>query len=292
MSAQVKKVLVVDDDPVVGKSFNRVLTQQGYVVVTASNGHEALSKLQDGDYDCVFTDIRMPGMDGLELAEQVHARKSWTPVVIVTGYGTTANEERAKAAGVTAFLQKPVTPEMLEATARDAMARPAPVIARGEIAKTIETVHAEVHGAEGNLKKVGLLVAAPFAALAFVFVGPFVALAALVGMAMMAIAKETTLRGALTFATNVAKFVAAPFIGLAFIVVGPVVGFAVLSTMLIKAVAQKVLPLKLRTFLRNAALFFAAPFIGLAYILALPVVGMATLGWMVFRGKNNKPATN
>ena len=63
MSA-VRKVLVVDDDPVVGKSFNRVLSQKGYVVITAQNAAEALDKLREQEVDLVYTDIRMPGMDG------------------------------------------------------------------------------------------------------------------------------------------------------------------------------------------------------------------------------------
>ena len=233
MSALLKRVLVVDDDPVVGKSFNRVLTQKGYVVVTAQNGHEALSKLQEGEYDCVFTDIKMPGMDGLELAEQVHARQSWTPVVIVTGFGSQANEARAKAAGVTAFMHKPLSPEQIEAAAAEAMAvevvKPAPVIARAEIAKTIETVHAEVHGRQSNWKKVGLLLAAPVVSAAFVFIGPFVALAALLGMCFNAVAQRFVPAPVRRFVKNATLFFAAPFIGLAYILAMPVVGLATLA---------------------------------------------------------------
>jgi CheY-like chemotaxis protein len=94
MSA-LRKVLVVDDDPVVGRSFDRVLSARGYAVITAENGQEALSKLGGENYDVVFTDIRMPGMSGLEVAERVKASQPWLPVVIVTGYGTEANEARA-----------------------------------------------------------------------------------------------------------------------------------------------------------------------------------------------------
>ena len=94
------KVLVVDDDPVVGKSFDRVLSSKGYVVTTAENAHEALERLRGGEYDLIVTDIRMPGMDGLELAETVRNRRPWTPVLIITGYGTEADEKRARAAGV------------------------------------------------------------------------------------------------------------------------------------------------------------------------------------------------
>jgi len=72
MSA-IRKVLVVDDDPVVGKSFDRVLSGKGYAVITASSGQEALNKLEAEDYDVVYTDIKMPGMSGLEMAEQVKA---------------------------------------------------------------------------------------------------------------------------------------------------------------------------------------------------------------------------
>ena len=66
-----KRVLVIDDDPVVGKSFNRVLSGKGYIVVTAEDGYEALQKMQSEQYDMVFTDLRMPGMDGVEVAEKV-----------------------------------------------------------------------------------------------------------------------------------------------------------------------------------------------------------------------------
>ena len=85
-----RKVLVVDDDPVVRKSFDRVLSGKGYAVITAESGEEALRKLNEEKYDLVYTDIRMPGMSGLEVAEEVKARKPWTPVVIITGYGTEA----------------------------------------------------------------------------------------------------------------------------------------------------------------------------------------------------------
>ena len=72
-----RKVLVVDDDPVVGKSFERVLAQKGYAVITAQDGQEALNKLAEGNFDAVYTDIRMPGMGGLEVAARVKERKPW-----------------------------------------------------------------------------------------------------------------------------------------------------------------------------------------------------------------------
>src|SRR3990172_368572 len=106
----IRKVLVVDDDPVVGKSFDRVLSGKGYAVITARNGEEALHKLRNETYDVVFTDIKMPGMSGLEVAERVKAKQPWLPVVIVTGYGSDANEARARAAGGWGFFRQPLSP--------------------------------------------------------------------------------------------------------------------------------------------------------------------------------------
>src|SRR3972149_9466441 len=103
-----RKVLVVDDDPAVRKSIDRVLAGKGYAVITAENGEEALRKLSEEKYDVVYTDIRMPGMSGLDVAEKVKARRPWTPVVIITGYGNDAAEARAKAAGGGGFLHKPL----------------------------------------------------------------------------------------------------------------------------------------------------------------------------------------
>ena len=101
-----KKVLVVDDDPVVGKSFDRVLAPKGYAVIHAAGGAEALERLAADSYDMVYTDIRMPGMDGIEVARRIKASRPWMPVVIVTGYGTEANEAEARSAGVAGFLHK------------------------------------------------------------------------------------------------------------------------------------------------------------------------------------------
>ena len=77
---QSRKVLVVDDDSVVGHSINRVLTEQGYQVREAMSGSEALEELDHQQYDMVFTDIRMPGMDGLDMASRMKKSHPEMPV--------------------------------------------------------------------------------------------------------------------------------------------------------------------------------------------------------------------
>jgi CheY-like chemotaxis protein len=163
-----KRVLVVDDDPVVGKSFDRVLSPKGYAVITAASGAEALARLEAEKYDMVYTDIKMPGMDGVEVAKRIKASRPWLPVVIVTGYGTEANEAEARAAGVSEFLHKPLSPETIEGSAHfaySAVALPAPEVA---------PVAAPAVSVGRTLKNVGLFFAAPFIGLAYVVLLPFI----------------------------------------------------------------------------------------------------------------------
>ena len=233
------KVLVVDDDPVVGKSFVRVLSQKGYVVITAQNAQEAQKKMQEAEYDVVFTDIRMPGMDGLEFAESVKAKRPWTPVVIVTGYGTTANEARAKAAGVSAFLHKPLSPEMIEGGVTTALLQPAPAIAPQETAVPVEIPHSEPVAEPGRLRNIALFMAAPFIGLIYAALLPFVGIAMLARIGLQALVGTAAGRKALGFLKNAALLVAAPFIGLAYVVALPFVGTAMLAWIVVRALMKK-----------------------------------------------------
>jgi CheY-like chemotaxis protein len=228
------KILVVDDDPVVGKSFDRVLSNKGYAVITAGNAEEALHKLDAARYDAVFTDIRMPGKDGVELAEEVKARHPWTPVVIVTGYGTEKNEERARAAGVAAFLRKPLSPEMIEETAVTALREPTPIVEKPAVATPVVAAPASVEE-ESGWKTAGLLLAAPFIGLAYVVLAPFAGLVYLGVAAAKGLARLPVVRTPLLFLKDVGLFVAAPFIGLLYVITFPFVG----ATMLLWAVVKR-----------------------------------------------------
>ncbi len=172
------QVLVIDDDAVVGRSFDRVLSEKGYEVSTALSGEEALDTIENTEFDVVFTDIKMPGMDGLEVAERIKARCPWTPVVVITGYGTEENEARASVLGVSGFVHKPLTPEIIESVTLKALNEPEMV----EMAVESEA-EAEVQPVVDNdvlrktgifAKNVGLFFAAPFIALAYIIALPFV----------------------------------------------------------------------------------------------------------------------
>lgn len=173
-----RHVLVIDDDAVVGRSFDRVLSEKGYEVDTALSGEEALKDIEAHDYDVVFTDIRMPGMDGLEVTERIKARCPWTPIVVITGYGTEENEAKASVLGVSGFVRKPLTPEMIESITLKALEKPAEELApANEPVATAEAVAEPLGGwrkASRVARNAGLFLAAPFIALGYIIALPAV----------------------------------------------------------------------------------------------------------------------
>ena len=172
------QVLVIDDDAVIGHSFDRVLSEKGYEVSTAMSGEEALKDMENTEYDVVFTDIKMPGMDGIEVAERIKARCPWTPVVVITGYGTTENEAKASVLGVSGFVRKPLTPEMIESVTLKALEMPAVAHeAANEDVAPAKPLLSELKGWRKALRIVRnilLFLAAPFIALSYVIALPIV----------------------------------------------------------------------------------------------------------------------
>ena len=174
------QILVIDDDAIVGRSFDRVLSGKGYDVNIALSGEEALETMNETDFDVVFTDIRMPGMDGLEVAERIKARCPWTPVVVITGYGTEENEARASVLGVSGFVRKPLTPEIIESvtlkaiTENDVILHAAERPIGAEVSE--ETAPKPIERSKAGLffKNIGLFFAAPFIALGYIIALPFV----------------------------------------------------------------------------------------------------------------------
>ena len=82
-----KAILFVDDHEVLARLSCEILEMQGYKAVSAYNAEDALRKFDQHDFDILVTDFRMEGMNGLELAKRVRAKRPETPVIIVTGYG-------------------------------------------------------------------------------------------------------------------------------------------------------------------------------------------------------------
>jgi DNA-binding NtrC family response regulator len=106
-------VLVVDDDDAVRNALRRVLEHRGYQVVVSSSGGEALSRLAAGGYDAMVSDVRMPGMSGLDLLRAVREHDRDLPVILVTGSPDLASATEALERGAFEYLIKPVESDRL-----------------------------------------------------------------------------------------------------------------------------------------------------------------------------------
>jgi len=114
-------ILVVDDEPDVAdlfrQQFRREVRQGQYVIHFAQSAEEALDKLGDGispELIVVYSDINMPGMDGLNLLRQVKERHAHLPVIMVTAYGDDERRRKAAEFGAREFVTKPVDFDLLK----------------------------------------------------------------------------------------------------------------------------------------------------------------------------------
>lgn len=109
-----KNILFVDDEESILEIAVEYFQQKGYRVITAHNGLEAVDILKQNSIDCCFTDINMPEMDGLELAEHIRNYDNTIPVIVMTGYPSLDNTIRTLKNGVVDFLIKPVNLNQME----------------------------------------------------------------------------------------------------------------------------------------------------------------------------------
>jgi NADH:ubiquinone oxidoreductase subunit E/ActR/RegA family two-component response regulator len=117
------QVLVVDDQLTVVRSWEAVLSETGIEVTGTRDGREAWEKFQKARFDAVITDIKMPGMDGMELLKKIKESGKEAEVVVFTGYGSQDHVDRAKDLGVYEFILKPVSPTTMTDVALRALAR-------------------------------------------------------------------------------------------------------------------------------------------------------------------------
>jgi two-component system, NtrC family, nitrogen regulation response regulator NtrX len=102
-------VLVVDDEPSIVQSLSGLLGDEGFEVLTASNGYEALKVIEKESPDLVLLDIWMPGMDGIETLKQIKKENPKIQVVIITGHGTIETAVKATKLGAFDFIEKPLS---------------------------------------------------------------------------------------------------------------------------------------------------------------------------------------
>lgn len=107
------RILAVDDEPVILDSFRKILVLAGFSIDTVETGQEALALVRKNDYQFVFTDLKMPGMDGLEVTKAVKHLRPDIDVAIITGYATIESAVSGMQYGAVDYVQKPFTEDEL-----------------------------------------------------------------------------------------------------------------------------------------------------------------------------------
>ena len=116
-----KNILVVDDDKSVRTTFSSVLRKEGYRVTAVENGYEAIKAIDEESFDLALVDLRMPGLDGIEVLKKIKTRRPQTRVIIFTGYGSITTAVEAIRKGATDYLNKPFSPHELKAGVKKAL---------------------------------------------------------------------------------------------------------------------------------------------------------------------------
>ena len=119
--AGARRILVVDDEAAIRDLCARVLQRAGFAVVTAGGGAEAVDRLHAEAFDAVISDIRMPGISGLEVLDAAKAAHPEIRVVLITGFGTPQTLERARSSGADRILTKPFNPVELLTAVREVL---------------------------------------------------------------------------------------------------------------------------------------------------------------------------
>ncbi len=115
------KILVIDDEEIVCLSCQRILTEEGYEVQTRLSGPEGLKLLAEEPFDLVIVDLKMPGMDGIEVLQAIKRDYPQTPVIMITGYATVESAVEAMKSGAFDYLPKPFTPDEVAVVVKKAL---------------------------------------------------------------------------------------------------------------------------------------------------------------------------
>jgi len=120
MDGSGSKILVIDDEAVIREGLRQTLDNEGYTVELAANGKIGLSKLQKDEFQVVISDLKMPGMHGIEVLKTIRVLQPDVPVIIMTGYATVDSAVEAMKNGAFDYVTKPFLPDQIVAKVRSA----------------------------------------------------------------------------------------------------------------------------------------------------------------------------
>jgi two-component system nitrogen regulation response regulator NtrX len=115
------RILVVDDEAAIRDSLRMILEYEGYEVLAAATGEDGIGQAEREAPDLVFLDVKMPGMDGLEVLQRLRHLVEVTPIVVISGHGTVSTAVEATKLGAFDFIEKPLERERVLVTVRNAV---------------------------------------------------------------------------------------------------------------------------------------------------------------------------
>ena len=107
------RLLIVDDETVIRDGLRRILERESYTVETCSSGFQAIEIMQQREFDLIITDLKMPGMSGMEVLKSVRTLQPNTPVILITGYASIDTAVEAMKNGASDYISKPFAPDIL-----------------------------------------------------------------------------------------------------------------------------------------------------------------------------------
>jgi DNA-binding response OmpR family regulator len=115
--------MIIEDDEEMRSLMKDFFEEEGFETDSVSNGVDALRKLSKGHFDLVITDIRMPGLTGLDILPTIRRLKPETPIIVMTAYGSDDVRRRSLERGATIYLEKPIHLSQLRTVIREMILR-------------------------------------------------------------------------------------------------------------------------------------------------------------------------
>jgi nitrogen regulation protein NR(I) len=162
------RILLIEDDPGISDTLQRVLAAEGHVVEIEKRGDDGLVRAVKESFNLVITDLKLPGLNGLELVRQLHAAKPRLPIILVTAFGTTETAIEAIKAGAYDYLLKPFNvPQLIELVhkAADSNRRMSEPVGLGETSQSRDALVGRSQAMQNIYKEIGRVAARPVSVL-------------------------------------------------------------------------------------------------------------------------------
>jgi two-component system KDP operon response regulator KdpE len=146
--ANLAKILVVDDEPIIRETLAEMLSTEGREVITAASGEEALALLQKGSYDLMLLDLIMPGLGGLQVMEKARKIAPGTIIIMLTAHGTLSSAIQAMRHGAHDYVLKPASAPKIMASVEEGLRRRQEALRKQELVRQMEKAVRELSTGE------------------------------------------------------------------------------------------------------------------------------------------------